>query len=155
MAFDAFLKIEGIDGESQDKTHKGEIEIDSYSWGVEQTGTGVGGGGGTGRASAQDFHFTTKLSKASPILMLSCANGKHFSEATITCRKAGGDKGLEFLKIKLQDLLVSSYAPGGSAGDDFPTESFSLNFAKVEFMYTVQKTGEVVETSFDFGIKGD
>ena len=38
MAFDAFLKIDGIDGESLDKNHKDEIEIDSYSWGVANTG---------------------------------------------------------------------------------------------------------------------
>ena len=61
MAFDAFLKIEGIEGESTDKTHPGEIEIGSYSWGVEQPGSVGGGGGGTGRVVAQDFHFTTKL----------------------------------------------------------------------------------------------
>jgi len=36
MAFDAFLKIDGIDGESQDKTHPNEIEIDSFSWGVTE-----------------------------------------------------------------------------------------------------------------------
>ena len=39
MAFDAFLKIEGIEGESTDKTHPGEIEIESFSWGVANTGT--------------------------------------------------------------------------------------------------------------------
>ena len=37
MAFDAFLKIEGIEGESTDKVHPGEIEIQSFSWGVSNT----------------------------------------------------------------------------------------------------------------------
>ena len=152
MAFDAFLKIDGIDGESTDRAHKDEIEIDSYSWGVEQAGTvgGAGGGGGAGRASAQDFHFTMPLSKASANLMLACATGAHIREATLTCRKAGGTNQIEFLKIKLSDLLVSSYAPGGSAENDRPTESISLNFAKIEFLYTVEKTGEQVAPSFDF-----
>jgi len=75
MAFGAFLKIEGIDGESQDKDHKGEIEIDSFSWGVTNTSTGGGGGGSTGKAVSQDFHFTAPLSKASPNLMLACCTG--------------------------------------------------------------------------------
>jgi type VI secretion system secreted protein Hcp len=155
-AFDAFLKIEGIEGESQDRTHKGEIEIDSYGWGVEQTGVVGGGGGVAGRAVAQDFHFTMKLSKASPNLMLACATGRHFQQATLTCRKAGGANQVEFLKVKLEDLLVSSYAPGGAdAGEDRPTESISLNFSKIDFLYTVEKTGETVETVFDFFQKAD
>ena len=149
MPFDAFLKIDGIEGESLDKQHKDEIEIDSYSWGVAQTGTGgSGGGGGAGKAVLQDFHFSAKLSKASPNLMLACATGKHFKEATLTCRKAGGG-GFEFLKIKLSDILVSGYSPDSSSGGDQPEESWSLNFVKIDFLYTVQRTGEIVETSFD------
>jgi len=156
MAFDAFLKIDGIDGESADRTHKGEIEVESYSWGVEQTGT-VSGGGGAGRASPQDFHFTMGLSKASANLMLACVKGTHFPTATLTCRKAGGSNQVEFLKIKLSDLIVSSYAPGGAGVQvDRPTEAISLNFTKVEFLYTVEKTGETVQTVFDFSaIKSD
>jgi type VI secretion system secreted protein Hcp len=146
MAFDAFLKIDGIDGESQDKDHKGEIEIDSFSWGVTNPSTGGGGGGGTGRAVAQDFSFTAPLSKASPNLMLACATGRHFSSATLTCRK-----GTDFEKIKLLDLLVSSYETGGHTDAERPEDSFTLNFNKIEFTYTVAKTGEVVETVFDFG----
>lgn len=146
MAFDAFLKIEGIDGESADKAHPKEIEIDSFSWGVENTAT-TGGGGGSGRPVAQDFHFTSALSKASPNLMLACATGKHISTATLTCRKAG----FEFMKIRLDDIVVSSYSPSGDANhDDRPEDEFTLAFVKIDFLYTVQRTGEVVESSFVF-----
>ena len=146
MAFDAFLKIEGIEGESTDKIHPGEIEIASFSWGVENTGgAGGGGGGGTGKATLQDFHFTSATSKASPNLMLACATGRHFQKATLTCRKAG----FEFIKIRLDDLLVSSYDIGGDTHEEAPMDQFSLNFVKIDFLYTVQKTGETVETSFD------
>ena len=152
MPFDAFLKIDGIDGESLDSKHKDEIQIDSYSWGVAQTGTAGGGsGGGTGKAVLQDFHFTTKLNKATPLLMKACATGQHIKDATLTVRKAGGG-GFEFLKIKLSDILVSSLSPGGvGADEELPTESFSLNFVKIDFLYTVQRTGEIVETAFDSG----
>jgi type VI secretion system secreted protein Hcp len=153
MAFDAFLKIEGIDGESQDKNHTGWIEIDSFSWGVANTGSASsGGGGGAGKAVAQDFHFATETSKASPSLMLACATGRHFPQATLACRKAGGTSQVEFLKIKLQDCLVSSYDLGGAAGGaaPVPDDQFSINFVKLDFLYTVARTGEMVETSFDF-----
>ena len=152
MAFDAFLKIEGIQGESLDKNHKDEIEIDSYSWGLANAGSfGSGGGGGAGKASFQDFHFTTKLNRSSPLLMKACATGQHIKEATLTVRKAGSG-GFEFLKIKLNDILVSSLQPGGAGGDgDLPADQFSLNFVRIDFLYTVQRTGEVVETDFDQG----
>jgi type VI secretion system secreted protein Hcp len=45
MAVDFFLKIDGIDGESKDSKHKGEIDIESFSWGATQTGTSHAGGG--------------------------------------------------------------------------------------------------------------
>ena len=150
MAFDAFLKIDGIDGESNDKFHKGEIEISSFSWGVSNTGTGnVGGGGGAGKASFQDLHFASSISKASPLLAKNCATGEHIKEATLTVRKGGGEKGFEFMKIKLNDVLVSSYANGGSAGDGLPSDQFSLNFVKIDFLYTVERTGETTEFVFD------
>jgi type VI secretion system secreted protein Hcp len=148
MAFDAFLKIDGIDGESTDKVHPGEIEIQSFSWGVTNTGSAIGGGGGAGKASFSDLNFASSLSKASPNLMLACATGKHIASATLTCRKSGGN-GIEFLKIKLSDILVSSYQSGGSTGADLPEDSFGLNFTKIDFLYTVAKTGETVETAFD------
>ena len=46
MANDYFLKIDGIEGESADHKHKGEIDIMSYSMGATQTGTFSMGGGG-------------------------------------------------------------------------------------------------------------
>ena len=140
MAVDTFLKIEGIKGESTDDKHKGEIDIESFSWGATQSGTmAFGGGAGAGKVQLSDFHFTTKISKASPLLFLSCASGTHIKEATLTSRKAGGSQ-QEYLIIKLNDILVSSYQSGGSSSSDqLPTDQFSLNYAKIEFTYKEQK----------------
>jgi type VI secretion system secreted protein Hcp len=149
MAFDAFRKIDGIDGESTDKTHPGEIQVDSFSWGVTNTGGSGGSGGSGGKAVPQDFHFSAAVSKASPNLMLACATGQHFDQATLTCRKAGGNA-IEFLKIKVYECLVSSYQLGGSRGDGPPEDNFSLAFVKIDFLYTVARTGEVVEPFVDF-----
>ncbi len=61
-AFDAFLKIKGIDGESTDKALPNQIELLSFSWGAMQTGSsGHGTGAGTGKVNFQDFHFTMLL----------------------------------------------------------------------------------------------
>jgi type VI secretion system secreted protein Hcp len=138
--FDAFLKIEGIDGESHDAKHKGEIDLLAWSFAEKQGGThGSGGGGGAGKVQFEDFHFSTKVSKASPKLMLACATGEHLKKAVLVCRKAGKEQ-QEFLKITLSDVLISSFKTGGhNEGETVPVEHATLNFSKVEYEYKEQK----------------
>jgi type VI secretion system secreted protein Hcp len=150
---DYFLKVDGIEGESKSDKHKGEIDVESFSFGATQSGTfATGGGGGAGRVSMQDFHFVMQVNKASPKLMLACATGQHIPKATLSCQKAGKEQ-QEYLKITLSDLLVSSYQIGGSSGDLIPTDQVSLNFSKVEYEYKEQQatgqTGGTVKASFD------
>jgi type VI secretion system secreted protein Hcp len=139
-AVDYFLRITGVEGESADAKHKGEIDIDSWSWGASNTGTAqAGGGGGTGKVSIQDFHFVTRVSKASPRLFGACASGQHLKEARLTARKAGGSQA-EFLTLTFADVLVSSYQTGGSEHSDVvPVDQVSLSFAKVMIEYRAQK----------------
>ncbi len=139
MASDIFAKIGDIKGESVDDKHRDEIDVSSFSWGVTQTGTlAFGGGAGAGKAQFSDFSFTTNTSKASPKLFLACASGEHIKDATITVRKAG-ERPLEYIVIKMNDVLISSYQTSGSSGQDRPTESISMAFAKIEFTYIPQK----------------
>lgn len=146
MAVDMFLKMDTLAGESVDKTHKGEIQILAFSFGATQSGTThVGGGGGSGKVNFQDISFTKYIDKSTPLILQTVANGKHFKEATLTVRKAG-EHPLEYLKIKLNEILVSSYSSGGSGGEDRLTENVTLNFAKIDVTYTPQKpdgTGDV------------
>ena len=140
MAFDCFLKLDGIPGESADSKHKGEIDVMSYSFGATQTGSfAYGGGGGAGKVQFQDFHFVMKMSKATPKLFLACANGEHLKSAILTVRKAGKEA-QEFYNVKFTDILVSSYTTGASGGgDEVPTEQISFNFTKMEMEYKEQK----------------
>ncbi|KUL96386.1 Hcp1 family type VI secretion system effector [Bosea sp. WAO] len=140
MASDFLLEIEGIKGESHDSKHKETIEIESFSWGASNSGThSAGSGGGAGKVSFQDLHCTANVNKASPVLMLSCASGKHIKKAVLFVRKQGKDQ-QEFYTVTLQDLLVSSYQSGDSTGGNpVPTDQFSLNFAKIKFEYKFQK----------------
>lgn len=138
MAVDMFLKIDGIKGESKDDKHKDEIHIESFSWGAMNQGSqGVGGGGGAGKVNVQDFNFVKYVDRSSPDLFLACAGGKHIPTANFVVRKAG-EKPLEYLKIKLSDILISSIQHGGSGGGDQLMESLSINFAKIEVEYTPQ-----------------
>ena len=118
MAVDYFLRIEGIEGESADAKHKGEIDVLSWAWGASNSGAvSVGGGTGAGKATIQDLQFTTPLSKASPKLFLACATGQHLKQAKLTAVRAGA-KQAEFLTLTLSDVMVSSYQTGGSEGAD-------------------------------------
>ena len=138
-AVDYFLKIEGVDGESTDATHKGEIELESWSWGEAQHGTHAsGGGGGAGKVQMQDFHFMMNVNKASPKLFLNCATGAHIGNAVLTARKAGKDQ-QDYLKVTFSDLLVSSYTTNGDAhANSLPVDSISLNFSTIEIEYKQQ-----------------
>ena len=140
MAVDMFLDIEGeINGEAQDHKHKKEIDVLAWSWGMSNSGSfHVGGGGGSGKANFQDLSVTKWVDVASPILQLYCANGDHFTKAVLVCRKAG-KKPLEYIKITMEKVMVTSVSTGGSGGEDRLTENITLNFANVKYEYVQQK----------------
>jgi type VI secretion system secreted protein Hcp len=145
-----FLKLDGIDGESQDADHTGEIDVLAFSDGVVNAGSyDAGTGGNTGKANYSDIHITKYVDKASPTLRQYCGLGTAIDTATISCNKQAGDKKVEYLKITLHNVVVTSVQSGGSGGDSTPmSEAISLNYAGIEFDYTQQtNTGAAVGTT--------
>jgi len=142
MAVDMFIKIGSLTGEAQDKGHPGEIDVLAWSWGASNSGSAhTGGGSGSGKVNVQDLSFTKYIDKSTPDLMLSCCNGQHFDTATLVVRKAGTTP-LEYLKITMTEVLISSMSVGGSHGEDRLTENVTLNFGAVKVDYKEQtKTG--------------
>ncbi len=138
-AVDAFLQLDGVKGESQEKP--GSIEITSWSFGA---GRGISSptGGASDRESrapsVSEIHITKVNDKTSPTLMRACANGRHFASAILYVRKAGGSQ--PYLQYKLSDVILSSYSV--SSGGDRPTESMTINFAKIEVQYQPQQSGQ-------------
>ena len=131
-----YLKLDGIPGESTAVQHKDEIDLLSFSWAESQAAPAAGGGGGTGKVEFSSLHATAHSSKASPLLLLACANGKHIKEAVLTAaRKKKKGKTQDFLVIKLVDVLVSAYSIAGEQ-DSYPVDHFDLNFSKLEVEYT-------------------
>jgi type VI secretion system secreted protein Hcp len=136
-----FLDIEGIDGESLDSIHKDEIDVLAWSWGASQSGTmHIGGGGGAGKATFMDLSVVKQIDKASPKLMLYCANGNHITEAELVVRKSGASP-LEYIKITMTKVIITSVnfnmdAEGG--GDPVPTEEITLNFESFRLVYVPQ-----------------
>ena len=141
MASDIFLKIDKIEGESQDSKHAKEIDIQSWSWGMHQPASNQAGtGGGLGQVEVHDLRCTKTIDKSSPILQKFCMSGDHIATVTLTSRKAGGADRVEFVVITLSEVMVSSISIGHANGNDSPTEEITLNFGKVLFEYTPQDT---------------
>jgi type VI secretion system secreted protein Hcp len=140
MAFDAFLKIDGLAGESTRQGFEQQMEIKSFSWGATNPATiGAGGGGGAGKVSITSFNITKLSDVASPLLFQSCCRGDHYPKAVITLIKSGGTSAFDFIKYEFEKVYVESVQWSGAAGgDDTPLESVSLAFSRVSFTYTPQ-----------------
>jgi type VI secretion system secreted protein Hcp len=156
MALEAFLYIEGIgDSESRKSGHEGEMEILSWSWGMSQMGTMHDArGGGAGKANIQDLSIGKYADAVSPNLANACVAGKQLDHAILTLRKATGDKPLEYMVIKMHDVIITSVQIGGSGGDERIIENISLNFARYTYSYQPQdekgnKLGGAVTTGWD------
>ncbi|GHT94873.1 hypothetical protein AGMMS49545_16840 [Betaproteobacteria bacterium] len=153
MAQDIFLKISGIDGESQDASHKNEIELISWKWLVTQeSNMHAGSGGGAGKATVGDLYFEHALDRASPNLLKYCLTGKHISDVKLTVRKAGGNP-LEYLKITMTDVIVTKVEPVGNSSSERIYEGVGLAFSKVSQEYVVQNqqggSGGTITATFD------
>jgi type VI secretion system secreted protein Hcp len=152
MAFDAFLKIDGIDGEALNIKYVKWITVESFSWGVTNTGAAAGGGGGgAGKAQAQDLHVLTPSQISSPKLFLAAATGQHFKFAEL---QVVGRDSQAFIKLRLEDVLVSSFQMSGGSGDALPRDSIALNFAKFTEAVSPRRAdgalGAPITTTFNF-----
>ena len=144
MPFDTFLKIDGVDGETSDAKHKGEIEILSFHWGVSQAITGTVSSSGTFSGQRCDMtavSIVKQLDKASPKLAQGCAAGDHYKTATLTLSRSTGDK-QPYMVYKLSDVLIENVSVGGASQGEggVPTEEVGLRYAKIELEYTVVGT---------------
>jgi type VI secretion system secreted protein Hcp len=146
MAFDTYLKIDGVPGESTDDKHKDWIEILSYSHGLSQPSSATSssvGGATTERVNHQDFSVVKLLDKSSPKLYELCCTGKHIPKVSIEMCRAGGDK-LKYMEVVMEQVIISAVNPtGASQGNDaFPSEAVSFNYGKIKWTYTQQKRAD-------------
>ncbi|MEE4884533.1 type VI secretion system tube protein Hcp [Pseudomonas alliivorans] len=142
MAFDAYIKIEGVPGEALDDRYKDCIEITGYVFGMNQSTSATAsssGGASSGRTSLSDFTFTKTLDKSSCKLIETLCAGKHLKEVVLTLHRAGGEK-IKYFEVLLEELIISNYTQ--SADDGVPTETISLNYGKIKTTYTLQKRSD-------------
>ncbi len=145
---DYFLKIDGIAGESQDVQHKGEIEVESFSWGETYLASAAGTGG-AGKVHFQDLQIVKQVDKASPLLMLAAASGRHFPSAVLTAQKP--EQPQDYLTITLGELMVSSYQIEAPAEQSSPVNKLSFTFSRIEIAYRPQRPDGTLDTPVDAG----
>jgi len=136
---ECFLKIDGITGDSADARHRGEIELVTWSLGMTTpVASAVGSGASTssGRPDFQPLRVTQRLDRAVPALLQTAASGRHVPSAILTCRRPGREAA-DYLKITLQDVLVSGVRLGDSA-DAPPSAEVTLAYGRISIEYRQQ-----------------
>jgi type VI secretion system secreted protein Hcp len=144
--FDAFMKVDGIPGESTDDKHKDWIELLGFSQEMIQPASATAssaGGASAERADLKDFSITKLMDKASAKLYEACCTGKALKEVAIECCRAGGDK-VKYFEVKMSNVIISRVKPSASPKDDygFPVEDIDFNFGKIVWTYTQQKRAD-------------
>lgn len=141
MASDAYLKIEGVNGESEDERHRNWIEVQGVVYAVHQPraqALSTAGGHTTGRADLYPITFRKLADLASPVLLQTCAAGKTLSKAVFEFMRADGDgKPIPYFKIELENLIIASIAPDSGEGGII-VERVTLAYAKIRWAYSRQ-----------------
>lgn len=137
-AADAFLKLDGIDGESTDSKHKNEIEIASWSFGLAPRASATGQET-SARPCISDISLSKHVDKSSPVLFAYGATGKHIGTAVLTVRKAG-ENPVEYLVVTMTDVIVSSVNSTAGGGGDSPVETVSFSYGTIGIKYTPQSS---------------
>jgi type VI secretion system secreted protein Hcp len=144
---DMFLMVKGakhgvIKGESPDTQHKDEIEVLSWSWGMQGKAS-LGGGAATGKAAMHELKITKRVDAASTALMLALRTNEPITKAVLTLRKAGKSQ-LEYMKVTIEQGRVMSLtidggdSQGGDPGGAGDLERVSFSFNKIAVEYTPQ-----------------
>jgi type VI secretion system secreted protein Hcp len=137
MASDMHLKIEGIEGDSQDEGHAKEIDISSYSYGVNMllSAPGSSGSATTEKASFTDFVVTKNLDMASSKLFVAIAQGQHFPTVTVSVERADGKGGkVKYMQYAMTDAVIASLSTS-HGGSGLPMESLAFGYSKIELTY--------------------
>lgn len=131
------MKLDGIKGDVVAEGHAGEIEIDEFSLAVSNSGSSGGGGTATSKPNFQDLNVSGVLSKVSPELALACATSREIPTAKLTFQRRLPDgKWIDHYVVNLTKVKLTSVSTHGTKDDARPTESFSLNYATIEWVVT-------------------
>lgn len=127
------LQVDGIPGESVEPGFAGWIDL-----------VGLGLTGPLNSGAPGEILIHKQVDKASPLLVQSCAAGKHIPEAKLVLREIAKTPETPMLicLISMSDVLVFSFTTEGSDTDARPMETAQLKFGRARFQYFSQDGSE-------------
>jgi type VI secretion system secreted protein Hcp len=140
MGIEIFLKLDGIDGESEKKGAESWIEVFSFSNGASNpSSVAFGTGSGAGKVDLSSLSLQKQLDKASPKLFLNCCNGTHIAKGQMIVREStGGDTTQTYFQYDMTEVFIDSISWGGAANGGKPSESLSLSAKSLQVTYWPQ-----------------
>jgi type VI secretion system secreted protein Hcp len=151
----AYIKFDGIDGESQDKDHKNWSNLMSVSQSLHKPGGGATGSTRRrGTVIMEDIAVTKEYDKSSPKLAEAVCLGKVFPKVEVEFTASQGDSRKTYLKYELKNVQVTSYqCSGAGQSEAVPAESFSLNYEEIKVTYTEYDSKGTKKGNVEFGWK--
>lgn len=155
MAFDAFLQIDGIPGESTDSAHTDWVEVIDYEHLMAQKLAATASSSGaraSERATHGEFRILKDLDKTSPKLAVALNQGSSIAKVRMELCRATGEKQCYMVyemkdvivsRIQVQGISVTPGTPADSEGRSVPVEYIDFAYGEIEWTYTVtdKKTG--------------
>ena len=149
-----FLSIAGIEGEATDSKHPKTIQVLDWTFGVDTSISPTNTGSGTGKSKPRDFTFVARSSKASPLLFIKAATGAHVTTATLFARRSNVEQTWDYLKLKFDNLFITSYAVAPDPLNAFPLDVVHIDYGKVQMTWVPQSPtgapGSPITKGFDF-----
>ena len=133
-----YIKFSGVEGEAQDKAHKGWSDIIQFSQVLSKPGMGTGATRRRGDVVLEDLVVVKEIDKATPKLAEAICNGRVFSMVEVEVTASYTDAGrVTFYRVELLNAQVSNYSFDGAVqADQVPTETVTLNFEEIRVTYT-------------------
>ena len=135
MAYDAFVSITSIKGESTDAQHMGWIEVLNHELRQRQHIYKFPDScGGTRGCRTEFFHFVFRkeIDASTPLLYLACAQGRHIDEVVLDICKPRGHKAC-LMRYMFQNCMIRLVS---TLGTQYHTrELVWIDFGKIQWDY--------------------
>lgn len=138
--YEMFLKLDTIAGESTDSRHRGEIEVDSFSWGETRSLASQ-------NPTMEGFTITMLANKASPRLFLYTAGGLKIGRTVLSVRSAGS--AVDTVTWILTDSKIVSYKTVGNTHGDGVSDQIVLVPGKIEVQLMPKDGSSPVKAGWD------
>ncbi|MDR6879769.1 type VI secretion system tube protein Hcp [Bacillus sp. 3255] len=148
--YDVYLKLDGIEGESQARGFEKWIEVQSFSFDVHNTAAGAstsGAGSSAGKAVPSTILLNKNFDASSIPLFLNTVTAKSLEKGQIVFVPSGSEDRKPVITIDLEKVNVSSFSMYET------NETIELSYGSIAIKYNmVGPTGKVttVTGGWDF-----